>query len=104
MPTRPIRPDDGWCDAPYHPRYNRPVGLPFAASHERLWRDDPLYDLVVVLDFNIRPRRQGAGSAIFMHVAKPDFAPTAGCIALQQADLERLLARCGPGTRLLIAP
>ena len=104
LPVKPIRPDDGWCDAPFHPRYNRPVALPFAASHERLWRDDRLYDLVVVPDFNIHPREQGRGSAIFLHVAEADFSPTAGCIALKKGDLERLLARCGPGTRLLVAP
>lgn len=99
LPLRPIRPLDGWCDDPAHPRYNQPVQLPFRASHERLWRDDHLYDLVVDLDWNRRPAVPGRGSAIFMHVARPRLAPTEGCIALPMAELRRLVGRIGPGTR-----
>jgi len=104
LPCRPLRPNDGWCDAPGHRRYNRPVTLPFPASHERMWRDDGLYDLVLVLDHNIRPRISGRGSAVFVHLARPGFAATEGCVALRRGDLRRLVARLAPGARLVIAP
>ena len=74
---------DGWCDAPNHAAYNQPVRLPFAASHETLVRDDVLYDFGFVLDWNMVSRRRGRGSAIFLHVAKPGFPPTQGCIRTQ---------------------
>lgn len=96
LPYRPIADDDGWCDAPEHPDYNRPVRLPFPASHERLWRDDHLYDLVVVLGHNDDPPRPGLGSAIFLHCAKPDWRPTEGCVALAHADLRDLLREARP--------
>jgi L,D-peptidoglycan transpeptidase YkuD (ErfK/YbiS/YcfS/YnhG family) len=96
----PIAPGDGWCDAPDHALYNRPVRLPFAASHEEMWRADALYDLVVVLGHNDDPVVPGAGSAIFLHVARPDYGPTAGCAALARADLLEFLALAGAGTRL----
>lgn len=99
-----IRPGDGWCDDPRHRCYNRPVVLPFSASHERMWRDDPLYDLVLVLDHNTRPRVLGRGSAVFVHLARPGWVATEGCVALRRADLRRLLARLGPGARIAIAP
>ena len=91
VPTRPLQPDDGWCDAAGDRNYNRPVTRPYRASSEPLWRADALYDIVGVLDYNIVPRRQGFGSAIFLHVARPDLAPTDGCIALHRDDLLRLL-------------
>jgi L,D-peptidoglycan transpeptidase YkuD (ErfK/YbiS/YcfS/YnhG family) len=78
------------------------VRLPYPASHERLWREDHLYDLVVLLGYNDGPRIRGRGSAIFMHLAAPDFAPTAGCIALREADLRKLLALAGPRTVMRI--
>lgn len=92
VPVRPIGPEDGWCDDPAHADYNRAVTLPHPARHERLWRDDPLYDLIGVLGWNDRPVVRGRGSAIFLHVARPDLSPTAGCIALPAADLRQLLA------------
>lgn len=91
VPVEPIAPNDGWCDDPGHPAYNRPVRLPFDASHERLWRDDHLYDLVGVLGWNDDPVERGRGSAIFLHLARPDYAPTEGCIALQERDLRAVL-------------
>ena len=100
--VRPSRPLDGWCDDPSRGCYNRPVTLPFPASHERLWREDRLYDVLLVLDYNMWPRRRGAGSAIFLHVMAKDGTATAGCVALRPADLRRLLARLAPGCRLLI--
>ena len=92
-----LRPGDGWCDDPTDSCYNRPVKLPFAASHEVLWRDDRLYDIVGILDWNIQPRALGRGSAIFLHLARPDGGPTAGCIALAPADMRLLLLLLRPG-------
>ena len=86
LPLHPIAEHDGWCDAPDDPNYNRLVKLPYAAGHEKMWRDDALYDLVVVLGYNDDPVTPGRGSAIFLHVAKPDYAPTHGCVALAKED------------------
>jgi L,D-peptidoglycan transpeptidase YkuD (ErfK/YbiS/YcfS/YnhG family) len=102
LPVSPIAPDDGWCDAPSDPRYNQPVKLPYLASAESLWRDDALYDLVVVLGYNDDPIVPGKGSAIFLHLARPDGGPTEGCVALAASDLERLLAHAGPGDSLAV--
>lgn len=95
LPIRMIRPSDGWCDDPRSPRYNRPVPLPSALSHERMWRDDGLYDCVIETDWNRRPAVPGRGSAIFIHIARPGFAPTEGCIALSRKGMKLLLARLG---------
>ncbi|MGH6842906.1 MAG: L,D-transpeptidase family protein [Methylocella sp.] len=93
LPMRLASPSDGWCDDPESALYNRRVALPCRASHEKLWRADCLYDLVIVLEYNIHPRRKNRGSAIFLHCAGPGFAPTEGCIALSLDDLRRLLPR-----------
>jgi L,D-peptidoglycan transpeptidase YkuD (ErfK/YbiS/YcfS/YnhG family) len=103
LPVSAISPDDGWCDDPADAHYNCPVKLPYGASAERLWRDDELYDVVVVLGYNDDPPLPGRGSAIFFHLATPGFAPTAGCVAVHRLDMIRLLAHCGPGTQLEIA-
>ena len=95
LPVRAIRGHDGWCDAARDRNYNRPVRLPYPASAEALWRRDGLYDVVVVLGYNDHPRSWGRGSAIFLHVARPGYAPTEGCIALSRAHLLRLIARLG---------
>jgi L,D-peptidoglycan transpeptidase YkuD (ErfK/YbiS/YcfS/YnhG family) len=102
LALRRIGPDDGWCDAPGDRNYNRPVSLPYAASHERMRRDDPLYDVCIVLDWNIRPRRRGRGSAIFFHLARPDFTPTEGCIAVSRAVMLRLLPLLSTRTRMTV--
>ncbi len=102
LPVRGIGKHDGWCDAAADRNYNRPVRHPYAASAERLWRQDELYDVLVVLGFNERPRARGRGSAIFMHVARPGYAPTEGCIALARAHLLRLLERVGPRTSVAV--
>ena len=102
LPVRPLRPVDGWCDDPAHADYNRPVVLPFEAGHERMWRDDGLYDLVVELGYNDDPPVPGRGSAIFLHVAATDFAPTEGCVALARADLVDLLAACDAESYLVV--
>lgn len=94
---------DGWCDAPGDPRYNQPVKLPCPASHEDLWRDqDDLYDLVVPLGYNDDPVVPGKGSAVFLHVARPGYAPTAGCVALARPDLLEVLRTVKPGCRMQI--
>lgn len=106
LPARPLKPSDGWCDDAADRRYNRPVTLPLGGarpvSHERMWREDALYDLVLVLDHNQRPRVARRGSAVFVHLARPGFRPTEGCVALRRADMRRLLARLAPGARLLV--
>lgn len=98
LPIFGLAVDDGWCDSPDDPCYNRPVKLPYSASAEALWRDDHLYDLVVVIGYNDDPPVAGRGSAIFLHLATDDFGPTAGCLAVGRADMLRLLPCLGPGT------
>lgn len=102
LPTRALRRHDGWCDSPGDRNYNRPVRLPYGASAEEMWRRDGIYDLVVVLGYNDRPRRRGAGSAIFLHLARDGMTPTAGCIALRRADARRLVAHFRPGDLIRI--
>jgi L,D-peptidoglycan transpeptidase YkuD (ErfK/YbiS/YcfS/YnhG family) len=102
LPAAPIAPQDGWCDDPADPAYNRPVPLPYPARHERLWREDEIYDLLIVLGHNDDPVVPGRGSAIFLHIARPDWGPTEGCVALARADLEALLARARPGDRVVV--
>ncbi|WP_255468836.1 L,D-transpeptidase [Reyranella sp. CPCC 100927] len=102
LALRAIAPSDGWCDDPASPDYNRAVVLPHAARHERLWRDDALYDVIVELGYNDDPPVAGDGSAIFLHVAHTDFAPTEGCVALAREDLLSLLRECGPGDALCV--
>jgi L,D-peptidoglycan transpeptidase YkuD (ErfK/YbiS/YcfS/YnhG family) len=92
VPVEPIAPQDGWCDDPHHRDYNRMVRLPHQGRHEELWRRDGIYDLIGVLGWNDAPVVRGDGSAIFLHVARPDFAPTQGCIALTMEDLAAVLA------------
>lgn len=92
VPIEPLAPEDGWCDDPAHADYNRMVRLPHAARCEALWRTDEVYDVIGVLGWNDAPVVRGRGSAIFLHVARPDYAPTDGCVALAPADLRRVLA------------
>ena len=90
--VEPIAPDDGWCDDPAERDYNRMIRLPHDGHYEELWRRDALYDVVGVLGWNDAPVERGRGSAIFLHVARADYAPTEGCIALALDDLRRVLA------------
>lgn len=87
LPVEPIAPDDGWCDDPAHPDYNRMIRLPHPARHEALWRADGLYDIVGILGWNDAPVALGRGSAIFLHVARAEYPPTEGCVALALPDL-----------------
>lgn len=105
LPAFVTQPDDGWCDAPADPAYNRFVRLPYAASAETLWREDHLYDLLTVMGYNDDPVLPGAGSAIFFHLAKRKdgiLQPTEGCIALELGDMLDVLARVAPETRMTI--
>jgi L,D-peptidoglycan transpeptidase YkuD (ErfK/YbiS/YcfS/YnhG family) len=102
LPVRRIGPGDGWCEDPADRRYNRPIRLTDGSPGDRLWRADHLYDIVIELNHNARPRVAGRGSAIFVHVARPALAATAGCIALPAPLLRRLLARIGRKTRIQI--
>ncbi len=98
-----IRPEDGWCDDPSHPDYNRLVRLPHPARCERMWRDDDCYYLVVPLGYNDDPPVADLGSAIFLHVARPDYGPTEGCVALDRDDLLTLLAALPADVEMAIA-
>ncbi len=96
VPRRVMRKNDGWCEDRSSGRYNCPIRLPSAAGHETMWRADRLYDIVGVLDWNMSPRIRGGGSAIFLHLARQGYEPTAGCIALNRRDLRLILAAAGP--------
>src|SRR5690348_9393389 len=102
LPLRRIRPQDGWCENPRDRHYNQPVLVPKDSKADRLTRTDRLYDFIIELDHNTRPRIAGRGSAVFVHIARPGFAPTAGCVALTMPALRRLLAQVGPRTRIVI--
>jgi L,D-peptidoglycan transpeptidase YkuD (ErfK/YbiS/YcfS/YnhG family) len=102
LPARRIRADDGWCEDPADRHYNQPIKVPPQSKADRLVRADRLYDFIIELDYNTRPRIAGRGSAVFIHVARPGFAPTAGCVALDINSLRRLLARVGPRTRIVV--
>jgi L,D-peptidoglycan transpeptidase YkuD (ErfK/YbiS/YcfS/YnhG family) len=93
VPAEPVAPDDAWCDDIDRPEYNQMINLPHDGHHEKLWRQDGLYDLIGVLGWNDSPVQRGRGSAIFLHVARADYAPTDGCIALAPGDLRQLLAK-----------
>ncbi len=102
LPTEPLTPASGWCDDPGHRLYNRPVQLPFSASHEKMWRDDRLYDIVVVLDCNLNPAVKGQGSAIFFHIARPGYSPTEGCVAVSPEHMRLILQNIGLGAEMVI--
>ncbi len=102
LPWRWLRPDDGWSDGAGDPAYNRPVRLPHGFSAERLWRDDHVYDVIVVLGHNDSPPVSPMGSAIFWHLTQPDRRPTEGCVAIERADMLRWLERLAPGDTLQI--
>jgi L,D-peptidoglycan transpeptidase YkuD (ErfK/YbiS/YcfS/YnhG family) len=92
-PVRPLRHDQGWCEDPMSPRYNRPVRLPARDCTDRMWREDHLYDVTFVLDQNFSRRSNGCGSAIFFHLARPGLTPTAGCVAISAPDMRKLAPR-----------
>ncbi|MFT8671030.1 L,D-transpeptidase family protein [Acetobacter orientalis] len=103
LPVEALSPKDGWCDDPQSPDYNKKVILPCAARHEKLWREDNVYDIIVVIAYNMGPAVPGRGSAIFMHLQRPTLAPTEGCVALSQNDLLWVLST-NPQHILIHAP
>lgn len=102
LPARPISPHDAWDEDPSSRLYNRPVRRSPDAPGDRLKRADHLYDFIVEIDHNTRPRVAGRGSAVFLHLARPGYAPTAGCVAMTRPALLQLLRRLGPKTRIVI--
>ena len=102
LPLVPIREHDGWCDDPSDPLYNRPISIPYSASHEKMWRDDDVYDIVVELGHNDDPPVPGLGSAIFLHLARENYRSTEGCIALSETDLRAMLKLAGKDAALEI--
>ncbi len=102
LPVVALSPDDGWCDDPGDPAYNTHVKLPWPTSHEKLWRDDHVYDLIVILGHNDDPVVPGMGSAIFMHLARADYSGTEGCVALAMEDLLDVLREAEPGSQVEI--
>jgi L,D-peptidoglycan transpeptidase YkuD (ErfK/YbiS/YcfS/YnhG family) len=102
LPLSPLAENDGWCDAPNDPNYNKQVKRPYPSSNEQLWRKDRLYDVVAVVGFNDNPVHAGKGSAIFLHVAREGYAPTEGCVALALPDLLEMLRAAAPGSTVCI--
>jgi len=104
LPSQQLTPADAWCDDPGDPDYNRHVKRPFWRGHEVMWRGDHLYDLIVEVGYNDSPPVPGRGSAIFIHLARPDYGPTAGCVAFNQADMLTILKALEPESRLIVEP
>jgi L,D-peptidoglycan transpeptidase YkuD (ErfK/YbiS/YcfS/YnhG family) len=102
--ARPLKRSMGWCDDTNSGLYNRPIPAAAKQRHERLWREDHVYDVLIPTSHNQRPRVLGAGSAIFLHLARPGFVGTEGCVAISLADMRRLLPRLGRNTRLVVKP
>ena len=102
LPLRALSPNDAWSDDPADRDYNRLVTRPGPSHAEKLWLGDGVYDLLVVIGYNMSPVVAGAGSAIFLHIARPDFSPTAGCIAIAREALIDLLPLLGPGSAITI--
>jgi L,D-peptidoglycan transpeptidase YkuD (ErfK/YbiS/YcfS/YnhG family) len=102
LPVRAIGPQDAWCEDASSRHYNQPVRLNSKQGGDRLRRDDHLYDFIVEIDHNTSPRIAGRGSAVFLHLARTDFSPTAGCVSMTEAAMLRLLTRLGPETRIVI--
>jgi L,D-peptidoglycan transpeptidase YkuD (ErfK/YbiS/YcfS/YnhG family) len=102
LPVRAIGAEDAWCEDPADRHYNQPVRLASNQGGDRLRRDDHLYDFIIEIDHNTHPRIAGRGSAVFLHLARTNFSPTAGCVSMTRGAMLRLLARIGPETRIVI--
>jgi L,D-peptidoglycan transpeptidase YkuD (ErfK/YbiS/YcfS/YnhG family) len=102
LPVRAIKPEDAWCEDPSSRHYNQALRLERDQSGDRLTRDDHLYDFIIEIDHNTSPRIAGRGSAVFLHLARPNFSPTAGCVSMTPSAMLRLLQRLGPRTRIVI--
>jgi L,D-peptidoglycan transpeptidase YkuD (ErfK/YbiS/YcfS/YnhG family) len=102
LPVRRITASDAWCEDPADRRYNRPIGVPDGTPGDRLRRQDHLYDFIIETDHNTRPRIASRGSAVFLHLAQPGLAPTAGCVAMPRDRMRQLLKNLGPRTEINI--
>lgn len=102
LPVRPITPSDAWCEDPADRHYNQPIRIPAGTGGDRLRRDDHLYDFIIEIDHNTRPGIAGRGSAVFLHLARPGLAPTAGCVAMPKGRLLQLLKKMSRRTRIVI--
>ena len=102
LSTCALEPDDGWCEVPGDPNYNRLVKMPYAGRPETMWRQDHLYDAVIEIGYNDDPVIDAKGSAIFLHLARGEYQPSSGCITVKLEDMRALLALCGPGSRITI--
>jgi L,D-peptidoglycan transpeptidase YkuD (ErfK/YbiS/YcfS/YnhG family) len=102
LPTRPIRPEDAWCEDPQDRHYNQPMRLGCDQGGDRLMRDDHLYDFIIEINHNSAPRVAGRGSAVFLHLARSNFSPTAGCVSMTKSSMLRLLRRMSPQTKIII--
>jgi len=103
LPVRPIRPGDAWSEDPASRHYNQPIKLGRETSGDRLTRADHLYDFIVEIDHNTSPRVAGRGSAVFLHLARPNFSPTAGCVSMTKSAMLHLLRRMGTDTKIIIS-
>ena len=102
LAVRAIRPEDAWCEDPADRHYNRPIRRIGEQAGDRLTRKDHLYDFIVEIDHNTKPRIAGRGSAVFLHLARENFGPTAGCVSMTRSAMLQLLRRLGPRTRIMI--
>lgn len=102
LPVREISPFDGWCEDPRDRHYNQPVRIDRGVDGDRLAREDHLYDFIIEIDQNTKPRIAGRGSAVFLHLARENWGPTAGCVAMRKGAMLRLLARIGTETEIVI--
>src|SRR5713101_914287 len=102
LPARPIRPGDAWCEDPQDRHYNQPMRLGQDQAGDRLTREDHLYDFIVEIDHNSAPRIAGRGSAVFLHLARTNFSPTAGCVSMTKSSMLRLLRRMSRQTKIII--
>jgi L,D-peptidoglycan transpeptidase YkuD (ErfK/YbiS/YcfS/YnhG family) len=102
LPVRAISPYDAWCEAPASRHYNRPLKLEQGEGGDRLTRDDHLYDFIIEIDHNTEPRIAGRGSAVFLHLARTNFSPTAGCVSMTKSAMLHLLRQIGPDTKIVI--
>src|SRR5579863_7324892 len=102
LPVRPIRPEDAWCEDPASRHYNQPIKLGRETGGDRLTREDHLYDFIIEIDHNTSPRIAGRGSAVFLHLARSNFSPTAGCVSMTKAAMLQLLRRIGTDTKIMI--
>lgn len=102
LPVRAISATDAWSEDPEHRQYNQPIRRTDSSQGDRLMRDDRLYDFIIEIDHNTRPRIARRGSAVFLHLARENYSPTAGCVGMTKSAMLRLLARIGPNTRIVI--